>query len=132
MTPLNILELLICVCSVQWYGKTTIFLGLALILSSPLFWRLLNIVLLIWWLFIPMGVVLLQATQQKRAQEMAARAAAEAKRRRNPFASMWRDMQGASTSTSSSSRYTGSASGPVVDAEYVVLDSEKGGSSKRS
>lgn len=71
------------------------------------------------WLLIPVSVAVLQAAVQQRAAQQAAQAAAEAERRRNPFASMWRDMRAGTRGGRASQD-----GGPVVDAEFVVLDKE--------
>ena len=86
----------------------------------------------------PLGVALLQATQQKRAQQAqaaATQAAEEAERRRNPFANMWRDMQqgakaGGSSSKGSSGAGRQTRGGPIVEAEYTVLRDDDDAGSK--
>ncbi|KAJ9512553.1 hypothetical protein QJQ45_018941 [Haematococcus lacustris] len=102
--------------SETWVGKATIVTGIVLIVSSPLFWRFLNVLLLVWWLAIPLTATLVNAAQRRAAEQ--ATAAAEEQRRRqqqNPFAEFFRAR--ASSSGKTAGRYSG-YEGPVVDAEY--------------
>ncbi|KAJ9512813.1 hypothetical protein QJQ45_029040, partial [Haematococcus lacustris] len=109
--------------SETWVGKATIVTGIVLIVSSPLFWRFLNVLLLVWWLAIPLTATLVNAAQRRAAEQ--ATAAAEEQRRRqqqNPFAEFFRAR--ASSSGKTAGRYSG-YEGPVVDAEYQQAHSEE-------
>lgn len=105
-------------------GKFAIGAGVVLLLSTPLFWRVLNTILLLWWLALPLATYLLQRAQLKQAEE----AEREAERRRNPFASMFRGTgfdarsRGGSNTGRSSKR---SDDSPIIDAEWRPLDDKQ-------
>ncbi|KAG2446550.1 hypothetical protein HYH02_008537 [Chlamydomonas schloesseri] len=126
-------------------GKITVFAGLCLLISTPVFWQLLNVVLLLWWLTVPLSLFVLNAAANQQAeqirQQQQAEAEAEARRRANPFAEMFREAgaafggaaAGSGGAGGSSSRGSGyvQQDGPVIEAEWTSLDDEgnpKGGS----
>jgi hypothetical protein len=101
---------------------TLLFVGL---LASGLLWQLLNAAWLLWWLSIPVSLLL--ASQRSKAAAAAASAAAEdAARRRaqGPFGG-WGGARGTQAS-SGGNRGSGNeyGSGPVVEAEWVSLDDD--------
>eukprot|EP00197_Chlamydomonas_leiostraca_P011985 CAMPEP_0202859538 /NCGR_PEP_ID=MMETSP1391-20130828/1603_1 /ASSEMBLY_ACC=CAM_ASM_000867 /TAXON_ID=1034604 /ORGANISM="Chlamydomonas leiostraca, Strain SAG 11-49" /LENGTH=258 /DNA_ID=CAMNT_0049538575 /DNA_START=47 /DNA_END=823 /DNA_ORIENTATION=+ len=117
-----------------WYGKATLLLVLLAIMSSPLFWRALNLLLIVWWLAIPVAAALLQAAQRRAAQR-AQEEAEERARARNPFADMFARARSSATAgggsggaggRSGGGRWGVQQSGPVIDAEYVVIKEDKG------
>ncbi|PNW76014.1 hypothetical protein CHLRE_12g551100v5 [Chlamydomonas reinhardtii] len=118
-------------------GKITVFAGLCLLISTPLFWQLLNVLLLLWWLTVPLSLLAINAAANQQAEQMRrqqqAEAEAEARRRANPFAEMFRDAGAAFGGAAASSgggggRGRGSGyvqqDGPVIDAEWTSLDEE--------
>lgn len=121
-----------------WYGKITVFSVLCLLVSSPLFWNMLNVVLLLWWLSVPIAVLMLNYAREQQAQrlkEQQEAAEEEARRATNPFADLFggaftRARTGGSSSNRGSSKTDGSyrrnryaqQDGPIIDAEWTPLD----------
>lgn len=91
--------------------------------------QILNAVLLLWWLGLPLALILVANAQQAQIRAAQQAAAEEAERRRNPFASIFRgrgsgagaSRSGTSTSRPSSSSYTG----PIIEAEWRPVDDDK-------
>lgn len=93
--------------------------------------------LLLWWLTVPLSLLAINAAANQQAEQMRrqqqAEAEAEARRRANPFAEMFRDAGAAFGGAAASSgggggRGRGSGyvqqDGPVIDAEWTSLDEE--------
>lgn len=119
-------------------GKTTLLVGFVALLFSGLLWQLLNVFWLLWWVSIP--VSLLIANQSRQAAQQAGAADADsftggrwgASSKSSGFSSGFGSGYSNSSSSSSSnySRGGSNADGPVVDAEWVSLDDD--GSSNSS
>lgn len=120
--------------SVTPLGKFSIIAGILAIMTTSVFWKVLNWVIFLWWLAIPILSIVVQQAAVKQAQAQAAAEEEEQERRKNPFASMFRNARssmggmggspsGGFGSKSSSSR-SGSMrdSGPIIDAEWKPLD----------
>eukprot|EP00200_Dunaliella_tertiolecta_P018633 CAMPEP_0202398618 /NCGR_PEP_ID=MMETSP1128-20130828/1436_1 /ASSEMBLY_ACC=CAM_ASM_000463 /TAXON_ID=3047 /ORGANISM="Dunaliella tertiolecta, Strain CCMP1320" /LENGTH=257 /DNA_ID=CAMNT_0049001795 /DNA_START=34 /DNA_END=807 /DNA_ORIENTATION=- len=99
-----------------WYGKTTLLIAIVAVISSPIFWRLMNIVLLVWWLAIPVAAAVLNSVQ-KRAAMRAQEEAEEEARRANPFAEIFRPRQGRRSPSAQQE-------GPVIEAEYITISKD--------
>lgn len=110
-------------------GKFSIIAGVCVIISTSVFWQVLNWVIFLWWLAIPLLSIVIQQAAAKQAQ---AAAEEEEERRKNPFASMFRDMQssmggmGGKASSggfgAKSSKSSMRDSGPIIEAEWKPLD----------
>ncbi|KAF5840480.1 hypothetical protein DUNSADRAFT_16571 [Dunaliella salina] len=100
-----------------WYGKTTLLIAIVAVISSPIFWRVMNIVLLVWWLAIPVAAAVVNSVQ-KRAAMRAQEEAEEEARRANPFAEIFRPRQGKRSSSTQQE-------GPVIEADYVVISKDE-------
>ncbi|GIL73791.1 hypothetical protein Vretimale_5349 [Volvox reticuliferus] len=118
-----------------WYGKITVFTALCLLLSSPLFWGVLNVVLLVWWLSIPIAVLMLNYAREQQAQRLKEQQEAEARRAANPFADLFGGAFGGARTGGNRSRRGSSnpdgsyghnryaqQDGPIIDAEWTTLD----------
>lgn len=116
-------------------GKGSLALLFVGLLFSGLLWQLLNAAWLLWWVSIPVSLVLAQ--QRGKAAAAAAQQAAEqaqARQQAGPFGG-W----GARRSSSSSSASPGAGSraysseGPIVEAEWQSIDEgdDGGGSGRR-
>lgn len=123
-------------------GKVAVFTGIVLLASSTVFWRMLNVAIMLWMLSVPLSLVLLDVARRRQA-EAAAQAAADAaerQRRSNPFVDLFRGRAAAGGSRSGGAAarqpQSGSSSswkqqsGPVIDAEFTSLDDD-GGNAKR-
>ncbi|GLC34874.1 hypothetical protein PLESTB_001173100 [Pleodorina starrii] len=118
-----------------WYGKITIAAALCLLLSSPLFWGLLNVLLLLWWLCVPLAILMLNAAREAEARRLQEQEAEAARRAANPFAELFRDAWGARATGRGPRAGAGGAArrggfvqqdGPVIDAEWVTIDEADG------
>eukprot|EP00878_Enallax_costatus_P004504 GHUV01004744.1.p1 GENE.GHUV01004744.1~~GHUV01004744.1.p1 ORF type:complete len:287 (+),score=109.23 GHUV01004744.1:298-1158(+) len=114
-------------------GKTTLLATFVALLFSGALWQVLNVVWLLWWLSIP--VSLLVANQNRRAAQQAAATGS------NPFTGgPWGSSNSSgfgssgfgSSSNSSHSTRGSNADEPVVDAEWVSLDDSDSSSSSSS
>ncbi|PNH06244.1 hypothetical protein TSOC_007420 [Tetrabaena socialis] len=125
-----------------WYGKTAVFAGICLLVSTPIFWSFVNLALLLWWLSIPLSIMLLDYARKQQAQRLQQQEAEEAEAARraaqNPFAEMFRGAFDARRSAGAAGgrggRTGGGAGGggggrgsftqdgPVIDAEWTSLD----------
>lgn len=106
--------------SATWYGKSTILFVLLAVLSSSWFWKLFNLILILWWLAIPLAAMVVGSAQRQATERAAAAEAQEQQRRQNPFANMFRQ-RGPGSSRAGP---VGPQSGPVIDADYVVLSDD--------
>lgn len=100
-------------------GKTTLLVGFVVLLFSGLLWQLLNVFWLLWWVSIP--VSLLVASQGK---QTAGQAGAADSFTGGRWGSSSSSSNGFSSSYNSSSRSGSNSDGPVVDAEWVSLDDD--------
>ncbi len=129
-----------------WYGKAAVFLGICLLVSTPVFWSLMNLLLLLWWLSIPASMFLINYAQRKQAEQFQQQQQAEqARRAANPFADLFgRAASGAagagartgagrgsgSSGGARGGRWAGQQDGPIIDAEWTSIDED--GGSRRS
>lgn len=117
------------------FGKTALLVAFVTLLFSGALWQVLNVVWLLWWLSIP--VSLLVANKSRRAaQQAAATGSAPFTGGRwgsSGFGSSGFGSSGFGSSSSSSNSTRGSnADGPVVDAEWVSLDDDDSSSNSSS
>lgn len=107
-----------------WYGKVVIIGGVFLLFSSAFFWKLMNFVLLLWWLSIPLSFFLIEAVRKQQQERMQQEAEAR-QRAANPFADMFRQRASSQASgfgASSSSNGRRQQDGPVIEAEWTSID----------
>ncbi|KAG2486554.1 hypothetical protein HYH03_014855 [Edaphochlamys debaryana] len=113
-------------------GKVSVFVLACLAFSTPAFWSLLNLLLLLWWLSIPLSLMALNYARSK--QEEAARLAQEEEMRRaatNPFADLFRSAASGARAASSAARTAGRGGGgggraartegPIIEAEWTPI-----------
>lgn len=108
-------------------GKVVILGLLVVVLSSPLFWRVVNFVLLLWWLSVPLSIVLVNYASKKQAErfEQEQEKVREQQRRRNPFADIFSSNPSPARNGSSGVKGKGGRTqqdGPIIDAEWTSLD----------
>ncbi|KAG1657537.1 hypothetical protein FOA52_005423 [Chlamydomonas sp. UWO 241] len=116
-------------------GRFSVICGVLLLMTTSVFWKVINWVFFLWWLAIPIAVFTIQKQASetlKRAQEQQA---AEEEERRDPLGSMFRRAtqemgergrkQGGAGGSGAKPRGGGSTSsrdgGPVIDAEWNEL-----------
>lgn len=113
-------------------GKVLLAVSFGLLLSTGVFWSILNLFFILWWLSIPLSLISLNAAQKQ--QEEAFRQAAEQQARQRQGwggfpgfgAGFGSTQQASSSSRKSSGGGWTKGGGPVIDAEYTVLsDDEK-------
>lgn len=104
-----------------WYGKATLFAGLLLLTSTPLFWRLVNILLLLWWLSIPLSFVALDYARRKQAEQFQEQQARNA-RQQNPFADLFKGRRSQPRARAGFAQSVPQQDGPIIDAEWTTLD----------
>lgn len=118
--------------SETWYGKVVIILGVFLLFSSAIFWKVINFVLLLWWLSVPLSFLAIDVIRRQQAERVAAQERAR-QRAANPFADMFRASTSSYASSGYSSRGTSAGGssrsyrqqdGPVIDAEWTSLDED--------
>lgn len=109
-----------------------------LIISTPIFWRLLNILLLLWWLSIPISMFLISQAQKRQAERMAQEQEERERRAQSPFADMFRQYARGGTSAASAGPAKSGGSGgsrrsegPIIEAEWTSIDDSDGSSSSR-
>jgi hypothetical protein len=101
-------------------GKATLTLLFVGLLFSGLLWQLLNVFWLLWWVSVPVSLLL--ASQGRKAAEQPGAGAASS----SQFGQQrWGDYGSSSSSSKSSSRNGyGGSDGPVVDAEWTSIDDD--------
>jgi hypothetical protein len=100
-------------------GKATLTLLFVGLLFSGLLWQLLNVFWLLWWVSVPVSL-LLASQGRKAAEQQGAGGAASS----SQFGQQrWGDF-GSSSSRSSSRGGYGGSDGPVVDAEWTSIDDD--------
>lgn len=115
-------------------SRTLAIVAISLVHQHTLAAQILNAVLLLWWLGLPLALILVANAQQAQIRAAQQAAAEEAERRRNPFANIFRGRGGAGSGASrgggfssrpSSSPRGGQYSGPIIEAEWRPLDDDK-------
>jgi hypothetical protein len=101
-------------------GKATLTLLFVGLLFSGLLWQLLNVFWLLWWVSVPVSL-LLASQGRKAAEQQGAGGAASS----SQFGQQrWGDFGNSSNSRSSSRSGYGGSDGPVVDAEWTSIDDD--------
>ncbi|WIA42739.1 hypothetical protein OEZ86_008682 [Tetradesmus obliquus] len=102
-------------------GKATLTLAFVGLLFSGLLWQLLNVFWLLWWVSVPVSL-LLASQGRKAAQQQGAGV--------DPSSQFGQQRWGDFGNSSSSSK--GGSEGPVVEAEWTTIDEEDSSSSSSS
>jgi hypothetical protein len=107
-------------------GKLVLVIGLGLLFSTGLIWSLLNLLMVLWWLSLPLSLFSLSVAQKKQ-QEAYRKAAQQQTKQRQGWAGF--PGFGKATGEQASSGFGGGTGqqggGPVIDAEYTVVSDDK-------
>jgi hypothetical protein len=107
-------------------GKATLTLLFVGLLFSGLLWQLLNVFWLLWWVSVPVSLLL--ASQGRKAAEQ--QGASSSGFGGSQFGQQrWGDFGSSSSSSSRGGYGGGSSEGPVVDAEWTSIDDDSSSSS---
>lgn len=103
-------------------GQATAVALLVVLIASGALWSLLSLLWVAWWFLIPVNLYM----AEKKKGEMRRQAQEQQAQQASPFGGAWgRPFGGGGnggSSSSSSDRYSGS--GPVIDAEYTVIEED--------
>jgi hypothetical protein len=103
-------------------GKLVLAIGVGLLFSTGLIWSLLNLLLVLWWLSVPLSLFSLSVAQrqQKEAYKKAAQQQAKQQQGWAGFPGFGRQAGGQQGGGMGQQ-----AGGPVIDAEYTVVSDDK-------
>eukprot|EP00798_Chlamydomonas_sp_ICE-L_P010239 gene10239-8156_t len=110
-------------------GKVAAVAALLTIVQLPIFWSIFNTLFLLWWLAIPVLLLLLSLFGDEAArivEEQQELEQQEAEMNANPFQDIF-NTRPQERESGFKNRWTGGASddeGPIIDADYVVLDKD--------
>lgn len=105
-------------------GKVAAVVAVFMLVQLPIFWQIVNTLLLLWWASIPISLLMVGMAQQNEQKKMQAQQAARARKAANPFSDIF-------TQARSSTRpgrgqqgggRKGQSDGPIIDADYTVID----------
>ncbi|GAX79149.1 hypothetical protein CEUSTIGMA_g6589.t1 [Chlamydomonas eustigma] len=110
-------------------GKAIVVGATFLLMTTPIFWKVVNWIVLLWWLALPIATFMAVQKSQESAAQQTAEAEAERERRIDPLGSMFRDAassaRGATGTRSSKGPGRMRDEGPIIDAEWKPIDDKK-------